>query len=162
MINPGDYVIYGDSGFCRVEQVAVPHFDTFEKGKPYYFLRSEADGSRIYTPVDTHQPLRAPVTQAEAEALLSQLPAMQTCPATAHDRKTVLLHYRQLMQPHTCQALACTVKSILCQHHGALSRIPSAEQEILKKAEQLLVSGLSAALNLSYNETQSRVRKAMQ
>ena len=77
MFNPGDYVIYGDSGFCRVEQVAVPDFDTFEKGKPYYFLRSEADGSRIYTPVDTHQPLRAPVTQAEAEALLSQLPTMQ-------------------------------------------------------------------------------------
>ena len=147
MFNPGDYVIYGDSGFCRVEQVAVPDFDTFEKGKPYYFLRSEADGSRIYTPVDTHQPLRAPVTQAEAEALLSQLPTIQPW---------------QLMQPHTCQALACTVKSILCQHHGALSRIPSAEQEILKKAEQLLVSELSAALNLSYNETQSRVRKAMQ
>ena len=41
MFNPGDYVIYGDSGFCRVEQVAVPDFDTFEKGKPYYFLRSE-------------------------------------------------------------------------------------------------------------------------
>lgn len=37
MFNPGDYVIYGDSGFCRVEQVAVPDFDTFEKGKPYYF-----------------------------------------------------------------------------------------------------------------------------
>lgn len=90
MFNPGDYVIYGDSGFCRVEQVAVPDFDTFEKGKPYYFLRSEADGSRIYTPVDTHQPLRAPVTQAEAEALLSQLPTMQPCPPNTHDRKTVL------------------------------------------------------------------------
>lgn len=162
MFSPGDYVIYGDSGLCRIEQVAVPDFDTFEKDKPYYFLRSEADGSRIYTPIDTHQPLRAPITQAEAEALLSQLPAMQPCPPSAHDRKSVLQHYRQLMQPHTCQALACTVKSILTQHHGMLSRVPSAEQEILKKAEQQLISELSTALHLSCSEAQSQLRRAIQ
>ena len=74
MFNPGDYVIYGDSGFFRVEQVAVPDFDTFEKGKLYYFLRSEVDGTRIYTSVDTHQPLRAPVTQPRPKRCYHSFP----------------------------------------------------------------------------------------
>ena len=160
MFNPGDCVIYGDNGLCRIEQIAVPDFDTFEKGKSYYFLRSEADGSRIYAPIDTHQPLRAPITREEAEALLAQLPAMPPCPPSSRDRKNVLLHYRQLMQPHTCQALACTIKTILAQHHGMPSRIPTAEQEMLKKAEQLLLPELAAALGVSFDEALALLRKA--
>ena len=46
MFEIGDYVIYGDSGLCQVEQIGVPDFDTFGSGKAYYFLRSQEDGSR--------------------------------------------------------------------------------------------------------------------
>lgn len=162
MFNCGDYVMYGDAGLCRVERVAVPDFDTFDNGKRYYFLHSEADGSRIYTPVDTHQPLRAPITHEEAEALLMEIRQMSVSLPAARDRKNVQQHYRNLLQPHTCQALACTIKSILTQHHGSLARISGVEQEMLKKAETLLCSELAHALEISPDEVKARLHEAMQ
>lgn len=162
MFNCGDYVMYGDTGLCRVERVAVPDFDTFGSGKLYYFLHSEADGSRIYTPVDTQQPLRAPITHEQAEALLAEIQQMPVSLPTARDRKNVQQHYRTLLQPHTCQALACTIKSILTQHRGAMARISGVEQDMLKKAETLLCNELAAALEISSDDAKARLREALQ
>ena len=68
MYQPGEYVVYGDNGLCLVEQVGVPSFNSDKR--EYYFLRAADDGSRIYVPLDTHMPLRTPMTAPEAEDFL--------------------------------------------------------------------------------------------
>ena len=167
MFKPGDY-----ADIWRIQRL-LPVLNrrwpcriliAFEKGKPYYFLRSEADGSRIYTPMEHASTLaRARDSGRGRSAAVAASHNATSARPTPMTAKPCCCITRQLMQPHTCQALACQP----CQEHPmpASWRLVAHSQrgaEILKKAEQLLVSELSAALNLSYNETQSRVRKAMQ
>lgn len=161
MFQAGDYVIYGDSGLCQVEQIGVPDFDTFGSGKAYYFLRSQEDGSRIYTPVDTRMPLRAPITREEAEALLSSLPQLDVKTPTGRDRKSIQQHYQELLRPHTCVSLAVTVKSIYARHHGVPGRMSGAEESVLKKSEHQLCAELAAALSLSYDDARELLMKAL-
>ena len=161
MFEIGDYVIYGDSGLCQVEQIGVPDFDTFGSGKAYYFLRSQEDGSRIYTPVDTRMPLRAPITREEALALLSAIPTLEARTPTGRDRKSIQQHYQELLRPHTCESLAVTVKSIYARHHGMPGRMSGAEESVLKKTEHQLCAELAAALKLSYDDARALVLQSL-
>ncbi len=161
MFQAGDYVVCGDNGLCRIEQIGVPDFDTFERNKAYYFLRSEEDGSRIYVPINTHMPLRAPITQQEAEALLSSLPDLQVNPPSCRDRKALQRYYQELMHLHTCEALAISVKSIYSRHIKTPGRMSGTEEAILRKAEHQLCSELAAALSISYDSARSRMLDAL-
>lgn len=155
MFQPGDYVVYGSNGLCRVEQVGVPDFDTFERGKTYYFLRAVSDESRIYAPTDTHQPLRAPATREEALALLKSLPAMQITRPAARDRKGTMAYYQQLMHMPTCENLAAVLKSM------RFGRLSGAEEALHKKAENHLCTELANALDCPYEEALAQLTAAL-
>jgi len=160
MYQTGDRVVYGNNGICRVEKVDVPDFETFERGKPYYFLRCEADESRIYAPVDTHIPMRALMNQAEAQALLTDLSQLPVQLPSGRDHKTISLHYQKILQQHTPNAMACVIKSIYLRHRGsdgALGRMTSAEEGLLKKTEAQLCLELSAALGVSPEQARERL-----
>jgi len=89
MFQIGDRIVYGNNGICSVERIDVPDFQTFERGKQYYFLRCEEDNSRIYAPVDTCLPMRKIMTQEEAAARVGKsrssvanvLRLLKLCPA---------------------------------------------------------------------------------
>lgn len=148
MYQTGDRVVYGNSGICCIERIDVPEFDTFERGKQYYFMRCEEDNSRIYAPVDTRVPMRAVMDSAQAQALLQQLPTLPTTQPPSRDHKLVAQHYQKLMQEHTAESLACTIKSIHLRRKGSAGRMTSAEESILKKAENQLCAEMAAALSI--------------
>ena len=154
----GEYVVYADSGLCLVEQVGMPDFSGSDRSKTYYFLRSVEDGSRIYVPIDTHMPLRAPMTAEEAERLLASIADLPVAPPPARDRKTVQQHYQALMRPHTPEALAQVVKSIRCRHRETPGRMSSVEEAVLRRAEQQLCGELACALGVSEEDAAGRLR----
>jgi len=161
MFQQGEYVVYSDTGLCLVEQIGVPDFSVSDRNVPYYFLRSTEDGSRIYVPVDTRIPMRAPMTSAEAEQLLSSLPDLPVSPPGSRDRKAVVQHYQAMLRPHTSQALAQTVKSIHCCRRSMPGRMGSAEETLLKRAEHQLCSELACALHLSEADASARLTAAL-
>ena len=160
MYQPGDYVIYGDNGLCLVEQVGVPSFNADQKTE-YYFLRASDDGSRIYVPVDTRMPLRAPMTAQEAREFLAQLPNMPANPPERRDRKSVIAHYQEMLRPHTAQALAQVVKSIRWHHRATPGRMSGAEETLLKRARQQLCGELAGALEITAEEAQDLLEQAV-
>lgn len=52
MFQPGDLVVYGPTGVCRVEAVTCPKPAPGEKERPYYQLRPLHQDGVIYTPAD--------------------------------------------------------------------------------------------------------------
>ena len=161
MFQTGDLVVYGSNGVCRVERIDAPDFQTFERGKQYYFLRCEEDGSRIYAPVDTRVAMRAIMTRQEALALLERLPTMPVQQPASRDHKLVTQHYQKLLQDHAAETLFCVVKSIHLRGKSATGRISMAEESILKKAESQLCSELAAALSISPAEARERLLSAI-
>lgn len=164
MFQTGDLIVYGNSGICRVERIDVPDFQTFERGKQYYFLRCDEDGSRIYAPVDSRIPMRALLSPQEALQLLQQLPALPVQQPASRDHKLITQHYNKLLQQHTAQALACVIKSIHCRSNstdGSGGRMTSAESAVLKKAESQLCSELAAALMISPSAARDKLLAAL-
>lgn len=161
MYQAGEYVVYGDSGLCLVEQVGVPEFNAGEKDRTYYFLRATTDRSRIYVPTDTSMPLRAPMTAGEAETFLGSLTDIPVSVPARRDRKTVVQHYQTMLSPHTKEALAQAIKSIRWAHRGAPGRMSGAEESVLKRAERQLCSELSGALNITMEAAGERLSRAL-
>ena len=157
MFQTGDRVVYGNNGICCIERIDVPDFEVFERGKQYYFLRCEEDGSRIYAPVDTRVAMRAIMTMAEAQALLRNLPELPVRLPASRDHKLVTQHYQKRLQEHTAESLACAVKSI----RSRTGRMSSAEESLLKKAEAQLCSELAAALIISPADARERLVAAI-
>lgn len=158
MYQAGDRIVYGSSGVCVIEKVDVPDFKTFSKGKPYYFLTVEEDGSRIYAPVDTKTPIRLLASREQALALMAHWAEIPVDLPASRDHKVISAHFHQLLQQHTLHALACTVKSLLCKK--GIKRLTAPEEDILKKAESLLYSELADALGQSRNSIQSTILEA--
>ena len=159
MYQPGEYVVYGDNGLCLVEQVGVPSFNSDKR--EYYFLRAADDGSRIYVPLDTHMPLRTPMTAPEAEDFLTKLSDLPVAFPARRDRKSVLAHYQEMLRPHTAQALAQVIKSIRLYHRTSPGRMSGAEEALLKRARQQLCGELAGALQISNEEAQERLEQAV-
>ena len=160
MYQPGDFVVYADSGLCQVEQIGVPSFNKGDSMQEYYFLRVASDNSRIYVPTDTHMPLRPPMTAQEAESFLSRLPHISISLPKRRDRKTVLAHYQSLLRPHTAEVLAQAAKSIRWQHRSKPGRMSGAEESLLKRAEKQLCGELAKALGISQEDANSRLQAA--
>ena len=82
--------MYGGNGLCLIESIGVPSFQPSKGSPDYYFLRKADDNSRIYVPVDTPLPIRCPMTQEEAESLLSALRLQKAEIPVKHDQKTIV------------------------------------------------------------------------
>ena len=76
MYQKGEYIIYGNTGVCRVEDVAVPdNIPIKEKGALYYKLSPVYGVGSIYIPVDTEVFMRPVLTKAQANELIVTVPA---------------------------------------------------------------------------------------
>ena len=54
MFEKGDYVIYGNNGICRVQDITTLSISGIDKNRKYYLLKPVyASGSTVYTPVET-------------------------------------------------------------------------------------------------------------
>lgn len=165
MFSLGDYVVYGDSDVCQIVNIGVPEMKFHQStGKTYYFLEPKFYKGVIYAPTDTQVSMRTVIGREEALALIDSMPAIESLPCASGDKKKMVEHYDQLMDAHTCQALAQTAKSIYLKYHvpGAKMKLPNTtEASFYKKASELLLQELSVALDEPIDEVQKRIEKTV-
>ena len=78
MFQPGELLVYGTTGVCRVEGVATPNLTRAEWGRQYYLLKPLYQDGVIYAPVDSQKvPIRPVISRQEAEDLIDLIPSIQ-------------------------------------------------------------------------------------
>ena len=65
MFQPGDFVVYGSSGVCRVIQVGALEGKSADPTRQYYTLQPVFESERIYTPVDSGVFMRPAMTKEQ-------------------------------------------------------------------------------------------------
>lgn len=66
MYEKGDYIVYGQHGICRVQDITNPGFSGMDEHKLYYVLEPLCStGSKIYSPVDNEKVLMRRVMSRE-------------------------------------------------------------------------------------------------
>ena len=66
MFQPGELVVYGTTGVCRVEEITTPDMRGADRNKAYYLLKPLQQDGVIYTPVDNEKVSIRPVISGES------------------------------------------------------------------------------------------------
>ena len=78
MFQPGELLVCGPPGVCRVEEITAPDFTRADRGRRYYLLRPLHQDGVIYAPVDSGKvAIRPVISREEAETLIDLIPSVR-------------------------------------------------------------------------------------
>lgn len=155
MFQKGDYIVYGSSGVCEVEEIGPMDITGITKGRLYYTLTPVySNGSRIYTPVDNDKiVMRSIVTGEEAMALIEQIPEIE--PLWVNDEKKREELYRQRMKTCSFVEWIKIIKTLYLRRKSRIDngkKLASVDERYLKMAEDSLYGELALALGMDREE----------
>ena len=159
MYQPGDMIIYGSTGVCRVEEITTPDFEK-DKNRQYYALEPVYQDGVIYTPVDTKVFMRPVITEEEANKLIDQIPTMQTEAYHNSVLRELEEHYNAYLKSHDCGDLLELGRSIYIKKQEMLSqhrKFGAVDERFMKRAEDLLYGELAVSLGIEKSEVSNYI-----
>lgn len=161
MFQPGELLVYGTTGVCRVEGIATPNLTRAERGRQYYLLKPLYQDGVIYAPVDSQKvPIRPVISRQEAEDLIDLIPSIQAEACHAPTLQALAQHYQSAVHSHNCRDLLELTMSIYLKQRQAEAqkrRLGMVDERYMKQAERLLYGELSAALDIPYENVQAYI-----
>lgn len=159
MFQPGDMVVYGSTGVCRVEEVsALQGAKGPDRNKKYYRLSPLQQDGVIYAPVDNAKvPMRSVISAEEAEALIDLIPSINPAACRAPTMQALAQHYQSAVRSNDCRDLIGIMKSIYNKRQTVESqkrRLGLVDERYMKQAERLLYGEFSVALGIPFDEVQ--------
>lgn len=158
MFQPGELVVYGTNGVCRVESITRPNLTGADRNKQYYLLKPLQQDGVIYTPVENQKvPIRPVISTEEAEALIDLIPTIQAEACRAPTLQALAQHYQTAVRSHDCKDLIELMMSIYAKRQQVESqkrRLGMVDERYMKQAERLLYGEFSIALGIPFEEVQ--------
>ncbi|MBQ7759213.1 CarD family transcriptional regulator [Anaerotignum sp.] len=158
MFQKGEYVIYGNNGICRIEEIGIPVGTPMGRsGKEYYTLAPVFGSGSIYAPVDTKVFMRAILTKEQAEHLIEQIPDIQEEEFEGRDVRALSEKYKGCLDTHQCEDLVKLIKTVYIKEKTMVEngkKLAKTEQEFGKLAKELLHREFSMALGIPYEEVE--------
>lgn len=151
MFSIGDRVVYGQIGVCTILDIAVPDFLKQGEARKYYILEPENQKGNIYTPVDAKVFMRPLLTKDEAEQLIDLIPSIQAEAYHSTSLQELTTHYAAALHSHDCADLIELIMSIYAKKQYRQKnnqKIGAVDEGFMKRAEELLYSELSIALEM--------------
>lgn len=151
MYQIGQYIVYGNTGVCRVEGLLE---------KPplglYYVLKPLYESGTIYTPAENPKVFMRPViSRDEAEALIDQIPQIVAQPDRTKNLQELRDHYRTATCSHNCADLIQLTMSIYAkkkEQEERGRRFGQVDERFMKQAENILFGEFSVALGIPREE----------
>ena len=158
MFQPGEFVVYGSSGVCRVVQVGALEGRAADPNRLF-------ESERIYTPVDSGVFMRPAMTREQAQELIHEIPSIRAEICTERNPTTLRVHYEASLQSHECRRLISLIKGIRRKGEETEKKgrkMGQVDQRYRKKAESLLHGELAIALGMSQEEVAEYIRKTVE
>lgn len=149
MFQPGDLVVYGRTGVCRVERIERQREQDFYALKPLY------QTCDIFTPVNGKVFMRPVISREEALRLIDQMPSMEVEPWQSGALREMNERYQAIVATHECADLIELVMSIYAKKKNAEQekrKFGAADERFMKEGEALLHGELAVALDIPVNQ----------
>lgn len=167
MFQVGDFIMYGDTGVCKVTGIQKMNLSTKHKPALYYTIEPVYQTCVIHTPAENPKVfMRRTISKEQAHQVIDEIP--NAIIDTYHGKSVNDLthHYQESFQSHECVHLVALTMSIHAKklELEVLGRKPGAiDEKFMKRAEELLFGELSIALGISKDEVpayiDARVKK---
>lgn len=155
----GDYIIYGETGVCSVEEIVIKTMPDGEK--ECYKLKPLNQSFMIYTPTENGNVfMRGVITKSEADALIASLVSVEPIVYTGSSPRELTDKYDKIIKTHDCTELLRLIRSI-CEKRRSLAgkkkKLSAIDERFLKKAEELLFGELSLVLGTDKSELREHI-----
>jgi CarD family transcriptional regulator len=165
MFQPGDLVVYGTTGVCRVETISTPNSRGPDRHKQYYQLNPLYQDGFIYAPVDGIKvPVRAVTTREEAEELIDQIPHIQAEAYRAPTMQALAQYYQSAIRNCNCRSMLELIMSIYAKQRQAEARkrrLGMVDERYMKQATRLLHGELAVALDIPYEQVEPYIAQRL-
>lgn len=165
MFQPGDLIVYGTTGVCRVEALDRPGLSSADKKRLYYRLKPLQQDGLIYTPAeDGKVPMRPVISREAAEALIDCIPTIRAEPRHDTTIQSLAQHYQAAVHSSDCRDLLELMMSIYAKRRQAESqkrRLGMVDEQYAKQAKRLLHGELSAALEIPFDDVEAYIASRM-
>jgi len=165
MYKVGDLVVYGNTGVCRVTEIAERSPKEAGEEQLFYVLKPLYQNCTIFTPVNNPKVLMRPIiTRNEAERLIDMIPAIHA--EIYHCRITNKLaeHYNELLKTSDCLDLLKLCKSLYTKKRileKENRKFGTVDERFMKRAEELLFGELAAALDIDKEQVPAYIAERM-
>ena len=159
MFKIGDYVVYGNTGICRVEDITSLNMNGSEK-EYYVLVPAEGNNSRSFLPVDNTKVVIRPVlTKEQAMNLIDDIESVEEIDA-AND-KAREEKYRELAKKCDCRSWVSIIKTIYVRKKDRIAqgkKATATDDRYFKLAEDSLYSELGFAIGVDKNGMEEFIR----
>ncbi|MEC0371788.1 CarD family transcriptional regulator [Paenibacillus chibensis] len=152
MYQIGDLIHYGDTGVCRITDIKLLDIARSGDERLYYVLDPLYQACSISTPVENNRIFMRPIiSKEEAERLIDMIPSIHAEAYHSRVQRELVEHYESSLKTHDCEVLIRLTMSIHAKKQTLLEdhkKMGAVDESFMKKAEHLLFSELSAALDI--------------
>lgn len=166
MFQKGEYIIYGNTGVCHVEDVCKrSDLPPEERNTLFYRLSPVHSSVTIYIPVESPIFMRPVITREAALALIARIPEIETDGFQAADPKQQAAHYKDSFKTHDCEDLIQLIKTVYLKNRALTDRgrrPAKTDTQYMQQAEALLHTELGIALGMPTEAVSDFIAQSMQ
>lgn len=155
MFKVGEYVVYGNTGVCRVEGIGPLPIGSSDKDY-YTLVPVYGRNSRIYAVVDSDKVVMRPIlTRKESDALIDELEEIDSLSIGDEKRREEI--YKETMKTCDCKEWVRIIKTLYSRKMDRLSKgkkVTSSDERYLQMAEENLYGELAFSLQMPKEEVQ--------
>ena len=151
MFSVGEYIVYGTTGVCKVEEIGTLQMSGVSKDKLYYTMTPiGSQGSRVYVPVDSDKAVIRPVlSKDEAVALVEQIPSIELLWVADEKRREEI--YKATFRTCECRERNKIIKTLYLRKMSRIAegkKVTVVDGKYLHMAEERLYEELGLALGM--------------
>ncbi len=165
MYQPGDLIIYGGEGVCRVESVGPLALSDVKSDKLYYTLQPLYCSETVFAPVEGKVFMRPVIDREEAEALVRAIPDIEESRLEGRNLRMAGEYYQKMMASHNCADLVQLIKTIYVRQQSAQAagrKGGQVDERYRRRAEDTLYGELAVALGIPKDEVEVYIYKEIE
>ena len=164
MFEIGEYIIYGNTGVCKVAETTKMTAPGTKADRLYYALEPVYDkGCRLFTPVDNPKVKMRPIlTREEADELIGKIKEIDIL--WINDEKSREQAYKDAIRTCSCVEWVRIIKTLYLRKQSRLAagkKVTSSDAKYLHLAEDSLYGELSVAMGIPKGEIEDYIIKRM-
>lgn len=155
MFAVNDYIVYGNHGVCKVENIGTVSLAMVDKNKVYYTLRPVYKNEAVvYAPVENPKSVIRPVlTREGADKLIEEIPSLES--VWIGNEKEREMQYKAALRSCDCKELIRIIKTL---YHRKMDRIKDGkkvtvvDERYFRMAEEQLYGELAFAMDMERSQ----------
>lgn len=162
----GDLVVYGNNGVCRIVDIKEMSFSSAAETTPHYVLSPiEGQSFTIFVPFDNEAALRRLRRVMTRQSIDSMLNSARDKSIEWIDSKNErAARFREIMKYGIKEELIVMMRCLYSKRAELVAigkKLPSADEQLLKTAEQLVNNEFSCVLGIGTGEVGPYIRSSL-